>query len=506
MAAPPPQRPWARLAVVLAALVGLYSFMAVSGHSTPELGLDLHGGTLVVLTPQAIAKHKRVTTAALNEAVNIIQERVNGLGVSSATVVRQGQNILIEVPGKSRNSVLGLVGQTAQLRFRQVLASAPASTPNALPSAKSLKGHPAPGSLAAAELAYNSMNCKVPRPATYVDTPGEYIAACSSNGSVKYLLAPATVEGTDVATAYSSASTSSAGNVSVTTGAWQVNLVFTSKGQAAWTALTKKALHKQVAVVLDGVVESAPVIQSVIYGNAQITGNFTQTQASNLANVLKYGALPLAFVTSTAQSISASLGASSLRAGLLAGALGLLLVIIYVFIYYRALGLITIASLSVSGLLVYGAVTVLGQAMGFTLTLAGIAGLIVSVGITADSFVVFYERLKDEVREGRTVRSGVVYAWVRARRTILSADAVSFLAALILYLVSIGDVRGFAFTLGLSTLLDIFVVFLFTRPVVGFAVNRKFFSTGRASGLSAGHAGITAPRVGARTGLRSREA
>src|SRR6185312_7205838 len=217
----------------------------------------------------------------------------------------------------------------------------------------------------------------------------------------------------------------------------------------------------QLAVVLDGVVQSAPVIQERIAGSAQIEGSFTEKSASDLANVLKYGALPLTFTESQVTNISATLGKASLNAGLLAGAIGLGLVIIYSFIYYRALGIVTIASLVISAGLVYACIVELGVIINFTLTLAGIAGFIVAVGITADSFVVFYERLKDEVHEGRTVRTSVERAWVRARRTILSADTVSFLAAATLYYLSIGSVRGFAFTLGVSTLLDLVVVFLF---------------------------------------------
>jgi preprotein translocase subunit SecD len=263
-----------------------------------------------------------------------------------------------------------------------------------------------------------------------------------------------------------------------------VNINFTGKGQSKFTKLTEQTINKQVAIVLDGVVQSAPNINERIPGSAQISGSFTQKTATDLANVLKYGALPLAFEKSDAQSISPTLGSASLRGGLIAGALGLGLVIIYFFLYYRALGIVSVMSLTASGLLVYASVVLLGQAIGFTLSLAGIAGLIVSVGVTADSFVVFYERLKDEVREGRSVRTSVERAWVRARRTILSADTVSFMAALILYILSIGSVRGFAFTLGLSTILDIVVVFLFTKPVVTLLVRKPLFSTSRVSGLT----------------------
>lgn len=569
MAGRPRSRPGRRLGSVALIAIALYSLMVALGDLSPRLGLDLRGGTSVVLTPD---KGSHATTGAINQAVDIIRNRVNGLGVSAATVVRQGTNVVISVPGKGRNSVLNLVGQTAALDFRQVFTEAattaapsvthtptvrtstgpaaspkptaaatasthPAASPSATASSRpdalsqallataaaaSPTAHATPATSSAspaqtqrtsaatapstpgaatppayAVRAFTSLHCSpghVRAPA-YVDNPHRWIAACDRTGLVKYLLEPAQLVGTDISSA--AATLQNSGPNGVVTGNWIVLLDFKSNVQSRVQRITSAlaGTNKQFAIVLDGVVESAPVINSPFSASAQIQGSstspFTQTQASSLANVLKYGALPLSFQTSQALSISATLGASSLQAGLLAGAIGLILVILYCFVYYRALGLVTIASLAVSATMVYAVVTLLGQAIGYTLTLAGIAGLIVSVGITADSFVVFYERLKDEVREGRTVRSSVERGWVRARRTILSADTVSFLAAVILYLVSIGDVRGFAFTLGVSTLLDIFTVFLFTKPLVSLLVKRDLFSTSRASGLSPGHAGIT---------------
>jgi preprotein translocase subunit SecD len=315
------------------------------------------------------------------------------------------------------------------------------------------------------------------------DAPGDWIAACDKDGGIKYLLEPAAVVGTDVKTA-SASILSTGGTTNVTTGAWAVDVQFTGSGQAKFTNLTAATIGKQVAIVLDGVVQSAPTTNERIPGDAQITGSFTQAQAEDLANVLKYGALPLAFEKSQAESISPTLGHTELQGGLLALAVGLALVIIYSFLYYRVLGFVVIASLAVSGLLVYAVVVLLGQAIGFTLTLAGIAGLILSVGVTADSFVVYFERIKDEVREGRTIRAAVERAWPAARRTILSADTVSFLAAAVLYVVSLGSVRGFAFTLGLSTLSDVLLVFVFTRPLLTLLVRNRVFSSPRWSGLT----------------------
>jgi preprotein translocase subunit SecD len=244
--------------------------------------------------------------------------------------------------------------------------------------------------------------------------------------------------------------------------------------------------------VLDGLVVSAPSINEAIpSGNAQITGSFTQTEAEDLANVLKYGALPLAFDRGEVQQVSPTLGSDQLDAGLLAGALGLILVVIFSVLYYRALGLVTVGSLAVASLLVYLLFLVLGEAIGFTLTLAGIAGAIVAIGITADSFIVYFERVRDEAREGRSLRSAVESGWLRARHTIIVADMVSILAAVLLYFFAVGGVRGFAFTLGLTTLVDLIVVFIFTKPVVTLIARMNFFASGhRLSGFSPKSVGL----------------
>jgi preprotein translocase subunit SecD len=284
------------------------------------------------------------------------------------------------------------------------------------------------------------------------------------------------VEGTSV--------TDAAAGTRAGTGQWVVNLDFNREGTSAWGEYTSANIGNSVAITLDGRVISAPTINSAILGGGtEITGQFNQESATELANQLKYGALPLSFKQATAQSISTELGAEQLHAGLLAGAIGIALVFLYSLFYYRALGLVMIASLLLSAVVVYGVLVVLGREIGFTLSLAGIAGFIVSLGITADSFVVYFERLKDEIREGRSLRSAVPRAWVRARRTILSADAVSFLAAAILYVLAIGDVKGFAFTLGMSTVLDLVVVFLFTHPLMAVLSRYRWFGSSRVSGL-----------------------
>ncbi len=325
------------------------------------------------------------------------------------------------------------------------------------------------------------------------DKPDEPIVACSDDGSAKYHLDVAKVVGTDVAGATAA--------LDPTTGTqWQIVVDFTGAGQDKFTDLTEATVGKNVAIVLDGIVLSAPTIQTRIDSDAQITGDFDQESANELANTLKYGALPLSFENSQVEVVSATLGDDQLRAGLIAGGLGMVAVLVYSLLYYRALGSVVVLSLVVASLLTYAAVAVLGDVIGFALSLAGVAGLIVAIGITADSFVVYFERLKDEIQEGRTPRSAVDRGWVRARRTIISADVVSFLAAIILYFVSVGGVRGFAFTLGLTTLIDVAVVFLFTRPLVSYLSRFRWFSSRKWTGFvgPGGVDPITAvPRTGA---------
>jgi len=554
VAAPSGSLPIGRYLGILAGiLVVLYALVFFTGDSaTPKLGLDLKGGTQVTLQAQT-TDNRDPSSESLNQARQIIEQRVNGLGVAEAEVVTQSPNrIVISVPGSNGDAAKS-VGQTAQLRFRPVItsgaagAAAPATTatpaatasgsasPAASPKASAAPSGsaspqgfaPAPTSgaatsapaatapapaatapaatapaadatipttppanvdpkqYAAAVAAYQKLTCTANAGASSsVDKPGDVIASCDKNGAAKYLLAPAIIEGTDISGASAVAPTS-------TSPQWSVSLDFKSKGQSTWAQYTSQHNStatpndpaNNVAFVLDGKTISAPTIQGTINGQTQITGSFTQGDASDLANVLKFGALPLTFTQQEALSVSPTLGTDQLKAGLLAGGIGVALVFIYSLLYYRALGLVMIASLLLSGILVYAVLVILGRQIGFTLTLAGIAGFIVAIGITADSFVVFFERLKDEIRDGRSPRSAVPRAWVRARRTILSADAVSFLAAAILYYLAAGTVKGFAFTLGMSTVLDLVIVFLFTHPLVTLFARSKAFMSPRVSGL-----------------------
>jgi len=328
------------------------------------------------------------------------------------------------------------------------------------------------------------------RPPGSIKDEKQQAVACEL-GQVKHFLDVAKVLGTDVADAD--------GVLDQSTSQWVVSLEFTGDGQKKWTALTREAYNNEggacdqaalgnegrckVAVVLDNDVISAPEIQGVLTGNSQISGNFTAASANELASQLRYGALPLTFKPQEAQNITATLGTEHLRAGLLAAGIGMLLVVIYAFFYYRLLGSVIFLSLLLSGLLVFGALVVLGRQIGFTLTLAGIAGFIVSLGVAADSFVIYFERLKDEIREGRSPRSAVPRAWARARRTIISANAISIMAAVVLYLVSVGTVQGFAFALGLATILDLVVVFLFRHPIMTLFARTPAFLSPRVSGL-----------------------
>jgi preprotein translocase subunit SecD len=571
VAAPSSQlRPGGYFASLAGLLVILYLLVFFTGKSPkPALGLDLQGGTTVTLTAHTDSG-KAPSKADLDTAQNIIENRVNGLGVANSNVVTQGNDqIVISVPGSNGDQAKAL-GTTAQLFFRATLAgpldvnnptstttptpstspsspsnsnspsNSPSTSPSNSPSAKvgpssssSSSGHaagrapgeaihaqpadyvaaPAPSSSApkssttptpsSSSSASSSLPAGVPsylagdmdkscsalaKIAAQPQAKKKAVVVCDTDGKAKYVMDKPLFPGTEVkgASAQYNADATNGGQVG-----WSIIVSLKGHGQSIWSDYTSKnnvnvtpgALANQVGFVLDGRLLSDPEIQGAIQGDTSITGSFTASQAKTLANDFKYGALPLNFTISNAQTVSATLGSTQLKAGLLAGGIGLGLVVIYSLLYYRALGIVTIASLVTSGLLVYASVVLLGRQFDFTLTLAGIAGFIVAVGITADSFVVFFERLKEEVRGGRTMRSGVPRAWVRARRTILSADAVSFLAAAILYYLAAGDVRGFAFTLGLSTILDLVVVFLFTHPIVSVASRSKTFSSPRMSGL-----------------------
>ena len=503
-------RPERSLALLALALVVLIALAFLQSATAVRLGLDLRGGTSVTLQPRiAPGESGKVTNEAIDQAVSIIRQRVNSLGVAESEVAAQGsgtnRQIVISVPGDTGRRVVELVGQTAELRFRQVLASASGiatagstaqvSAGSTAEVATGSTAEVATGSTASTSDAasaaiiakYEALDCTklANLQGTGNDAPGDTIAVCDRAGTTKYILAPAEVLGRQISKA-------SAGIDTQGGSAWYVSLTFNGEGTKAFGALTTRVTSlseplNQVAIVLDGLVVSSPRINEPIpSGNAQITGSFTQLEAQDLANVLKYGALPLAFDRGEVQQISPTLGADQLDAGLIAGGLGMLLVFIYSLLYYRGLGLVTVGSLLVAGSFVYVLFLLLGQWIGFTLTLAGIAGAIVAIGVTADSFIVYFERVRDELREGRSLRTAVETGWTRARHTILVADFVSIIAAALLYFFAVGGVRGFAFTLGLTTLVDLLVVFTFTKPLVTILARLNFFASGHAlSGFSA---------------------
>ncbi|WP_131736802.1 protein translocase subunit SecD [Actinomadura roseirufa] len=572
-------------------MVALAGVALLQGRTTPKLGLDLAGGTTVTLTAKT-ESGKNPPASQMNQAVKIMTQRVNGLGVSDAEVAKQGgNNIVVNVPGEGQDRVVQLIGTTAKLQFRQVFAvadgkpsapSAPAPTPSpgkggkagkatpspsasgtqsgspspspsASPRGRALSqaltapsptpsgsGTPAPSATPSAPPTglpttppqqapaqdfsgvddkavikqFETLNCYTDdkRAPGSNDPNRKFVAACDQNeekGQVsKYILGPVRVLGENVSGANAMPPNAQNGEAS-----WSVSLKFDGKGGRQFGQVTTEAYkayqqspgspQAQVAIVLDGQVVSAPSINqgAINGGTARIDGppdSFNQRYATDLANVLKYGALPLEFKQSSIDEVSSTLGADQLRGGLIAGAIGLGLVVLYCLLYYRGLGLVAVSSLVVASIITYVSVVILGEGMGFRLSLPHIIGLIVSIGITADSFIVYFERLRDELRAGRKLRSSVENAWKRARRTILVADAVTFLAALVLYFLAVGGVAGFAFAMGLTTLIDIVVVFFFTKPLVALLSRTAFFGRGHPlSGLDAKRLRRTQPDSGA---------
>jgi len=468
-------RPGRVLIVMGLIVLALYGVMFATGATTPKLALDLAGGTSVTLT--ATGQQGAVTPSAMRQVIEIIRQRVDASGIGESEVKAQGSNnVVVEVPGLGQQALVERIGRTARLFFRPVMVvGGPTDTADSLPGAR------IPTELTKQ---FNELDCANPQSGQGSQSEAtEPIAACDQNGLEKYILGPVAINGTDLTDASAQLASSPTG---VAIGGWIVNLNLNDNGAKAFADITRSLFQapqdspeNRFAIVLDGVVVSAPgVNEPITGGQATIQGDFTQQEAQDLATVLKFGALPLDLTVSEVNEVSAILGSDQLTKGLLAGAIGLGLVVVYSLLYYRGLGIVTVFSLVVAALLTYGTAVLLGPAMGFALSLAGVAGLIVAIGVIADSFVIFFERLRDEIREGRSLRAAVEHGWSRARRTILAADFVSFLAAVVLYILSVGAVRGFAFTLGLTTLIDVVVVFLFTKPLVTLFARTKFFANG----------------------------
>ncbi|MFZ2059243.1 MAG: protein translocase subunit SecD [Acidimicrobiales bacterium] len=527
------------LSVVLVCLIcfGALGGVIVAGWS-PKLGLDLEGGLSVVFTPA-----QKATPAQLQTVVSIMQLRASGIGVSSPNIGTQGSNIVVQLPGvKNFSKVIGEIGSTAQLSFRPVLCAANAYTPapskgkttttttvpkkattttTTVPKKATTTTTAAPKTKKKTKAAAYT---KPPACGAYRFTTATYVAATGSAGAynpgpgpdpaltsvpstpprqdkasrtvllstnvsatgvARYELGPTAHDGTVPATGEILAS---AGAEYSTTAGWVVNFGIKSQYSAFFDTIAHANYHLPLAIDLGGLVESAPLIEAQSFGGSgQISGNFTQTQAQGLALILKYGQIPIALNISTYTTVSPTLGKRSLQAGLLAGLLGLLLVMGYTIFYYRALGVVVVLGLVSTGALIYAIICLLGAtSAGLTLDLSGMTGLIVSVGITVDSYVVYFERLKDEVRAGRSIRSSVDRGFKSAYRTIVSADAVSFLGALVLWILSIGAVRGFAFMLGLSTLIDVLTAYTFTRPLVILLGRNRIFTDARIFGVARG--------------------
>ncbi len=467
---------WISLLAVVGVAVVMLGATLAAGWS-PKLGLDLDGGLAVVYQT-----HTPVSSAELDTIVTILNDRVSN-GTSGATVSSQGKNqISVSVPGaKNSQQILATLGNTGQLFFRPALCYAPnlQVAKGQKPVTGPLPASCAPTSLLSeANLAVNTSSGQAtksppedpqfaPYPSTSSENDKEHstvllpgAGAAASNG--RYVLGPAGLSGTGVRSA----------TAQVQSGQWVVNLNLNSAGSTAWDTLAQQQFHAIIGVDLDGQVITAPITQpsqttfTPFNGQVQISGSFTEDQAKTLAADLNFGALPVKLDRLTVQTVSPTLGKSSLQAGLISGLFGLALVMLYTIFYYRLLGVVVVAGLAVTGALLWSIIAIMGQTLNTTIDLAGVIGIIVSIGITVDSYIVYFERLKDEARSGRTVRTSVDRGFKSAFRTVLAADFVSFLGAVILYELSIGPVQGFALFLGISTLLDVFVTYFFTRPFV----------------------------------------
>jgi preprotein translocase subunit SecD len=558
--------PLRTMSVLVLLIVGLYALLgAVStwgtAQRTPKLGLDLQGGTQLILTPKLDKAGQKINQGQVTKAVDIIRARVNGSGVTEAEVSTQGVgDIVVSLPGSPDKATVASLQKSSQLQMRAVLVAAstaptPAPTPTGTATTKPTTPAPStpkvtgttttapksgfPPALAAAptpaptatpltatpnavsptvapttgakpknasdpawvtpqlQQALAALNCANPKSVEAITDVNKAtpLVTCDTQLPVKYILGPAEVNGDQIANATSDVQQSTGGS----TGVNEVVLNFNSAGTNAFCTVTTRLVslpspRNQFGIVLDNQVISAPVAQaSLCAGTASITGSFTTASAKTLADQLKFGALPMSFTLQTRQDISPTLGGDQLTRGLLAGGIGLLLVVAYSLFQYRALGFVTISSLLIAALITYGLVTLFGWSQGFRLTMAGVTGLIVSIGIVADSFILYFERVRDEVRDGRALRAAVETGWGRARRTILISDGVNFLAAAVLYALAASSVRGFAFTLMLTTIIDIMVVFLFTHPLLSVLANTKFFGQGHK------WSGLDPKRLGART-------
>ena len=546
------RRPIIALLVLILALFGVLAGGTIwrDASWTPKLALDLAGGTQIILTPKP-TEGGQVTADTINQAIAIIRQRVDASGVAEAEISSQGgQNIVVSLPGDpaEQEEAIRLVSQSAQMQFRPVIFMGnpqPVATGTVEPAAPadgsaptegeltqeqidqllgtagagagggaltkemlgqvtaqypSLAGTPSdPANVTQAQIdEFNALDCTNPANLTGGrDGAGDKpLVTCESSGVAKYILGPVEVQGSSIDSATAEIATNQQG---MSTGQWQVSLTLDNKGRQAQRALSERlvglgcgdtaCMNNQFGIVLDGLVIMAPYSSAIITdGRSAISGSLTRDTANQLASQLRFGALPMSFDVQSTEQISATLGSEQLRNGILAGVIGMLLVVVFMMWQYRALGLVTVASLLVAAALTYVTICILSWTQGYRLSLPGVTGLIVSIGVTADSFIVYFERVRDELREGRTLASAVENGWLRARQTIIASDAINLLAAVVLYFLAVGGVRGFAFTLGLTTIMDLLIVILFTHPMVSLLAKFKFFSSGhKLSGFDLSH-------------------
>lgn len=525
MAPPATSKPSRALIALVVLIIGsaVWAFWPGS-DSTVRLGLDLQGGTQVILVPKPVVEGAQITEEQLQQSVEIIRARVDGLGVAEAEVTTQGSGnsaaIVVSVPGVGQDRVVELVQRTALLNFRPVwnvlspfaadptvleqggsadeaaAADGETATADATPASPEETASGEEGGVQSAEIVQaaeytpefqtqvDALDCLDPvnLAGGTPDNPEQWLGACDQSGQAKYVMEPAFIQGVNVSDANAQLAQQGVG--------WVVTLDFDSEGAGALAdASTELSALPECgsgatpcnafAIVLDGVVVSAPRFnEPIIGGQAQIEGDFNAQEARDLANVLKYGALPVTLDPVDITSVSATVGGDQLRAGIIAGLIGFALVSLYLLFYYRILGVVAVLSLIVAGGLLYLTFVILSKSIGLTLTLSGVAGAIIGIGITADSFIIYFERIRDEMREGRSLRQACDSGWVRARRTLLAADFVTLLAAVVLYFLSVGSVRGFALTLGLTTVLDIVMAFWFTRPLTVLLGRTKWMQSG----------------------------
>ncbi|MGZ0067886.1 protein translocase subunit SecD [Microbacterium sp. Yaish 1] len=501
----PVRRAWRALTglVVLTALLfginalGVYVFKASSW--APELALDLQGGTQIVL--QAQSDGAVPSSEQMQQAASIIRQRVDASGLVEADIATQaGNQIVVQLPGEVDDETRERIDASAQLQLRAVLYTGtpatsfvgddgnqtpyPTPDPNlpATPSTTPSNGSDPAWITEALQAQFLAYDCADPANDPANAPADQPLITCDRTGTAKYILGPVELDGSSIDNATN--------GLEQSTGRWAVNITFDQQGTDTFGKISQRLYgqqspRNQFAFVLDGDVLSAPSMDAVILtGKPSITGSFDQDSSKVLADQLKFGALPLSFEVQSTNTISATLGSQQLQIGLIAGLIGLALVAVYSLVVYRALGTVIIASLVVMAVLTYAALTILAWRMGFRLSLAGVAGLIVTIGFTADSFIVYFERIRDELRDGKSITGAVEDGWSRAKRTIFISKSINILAAVVLYILADSTVKGFAFTLGLTTAIDILIFILFTHPVLQLLVRTRFFGSGhKLSGL-----------------------